>query len=251
MELIPIKTPLLQAGQDFAEILSDNATIEDGDILVLSSKAIATLEGAHISLDTIDVGAEAESWAQNQSADARFAQAVFDETLRLNGSVLKTTHGMMLTELKPEEMDGSIVVPNAGLDRSNCEDGYAIGWPGDPVESAKSIQTHLGNVAVIISDSCVHPRRRGVSAFALACAGIDPIHSQKGSEDLYEKELQYTEEAIADQLSTAANMLMGNAAQSVPAVIVRDHSISFTDFAGWVPGISPQEDLWGCIVDDN
>jgi F420-0:gamma-glutamyl ligase len=84
----------------------------------------------------------------------------------------------------------------------------------------------------------------GVTAIALAVSGIDPITDLRGTFDLDGKKLEITNEALADQLATAANMLMGNAAESIPAVIVRDHLISFSEFEGWVPGIDPHEDLF-------
>ena len=71
---------------------------------------------------------------------------------------------------------------------------------------------------------------------------------QKGKQDLFGKELKITTEAIADQLATAANTLMGNASQSTPIVIIRDHGIPLSDFAGWVPGIEPSADLFRGIL---
>ena len=79
----------------------------------------------------------------------------------------------------------------------------------------------------------------GVTAFALVCVGLDPLLSQQGVEDLFGKPLRITTEAIADQLATAANFVMGNAGQSTPAAIIRAHGLRLSDFAGWVPGIEP------------
>ena len=71
---------------------------------------------------------------------------------------------------------------------------------------------------------------------------------QKGKQDLFGKELKITTEAIADQLATVANTLMGNASQATPVVIIRDHGLPFSDLAGWVPGIEPSEDLFRGIL---
>ncbi len=103
-------------------------------------------------------------------------------------------------------------------------------------------------IAVLLSDSCCRPRRLGVTAFALACAGLDPLVSQAGREDLHGRKLRITTEAVADQLATAANFAMGNADQSIPAAVIRDHGLSLSDFCGWVPGIEPEEDLFRGII---
>ncbi len=99
--------------------------------------------------------------------------------------------------------------------------------------------------AILLSDSTCSPRRRGVTAIALACCGIDPFTNAIGTNDLYKRKMTMTMEATADQLATAANMLMGNAAQSIPAVIIRDHGLPFTDFCGWVEGMEREEDMFG------
>jgi F420-0:gamma-glutamyl ligase len=180
---------------------------------------------------------------------------------------------------------GVILTANAGMDESNTPEGTAIGWPEDPVKSAKGIRQRImqnsdqflvsscwllvrkiirngifgklktnnyqlttRRLAVLITDSCVRPRRWGVVAFALTCAGIDPFKDEAGNDDLFGKKLKITREATADQLATAANMLMGNAGQSVPAVIIRDHGLTLSDYEGWVPGIDPEEDLFKGIV---
>ena len=75
-------------------------------------------------------------------------------------------------------------------------------------------------------------------------SGLDPLLSQKGKTDLFGKPLKITTEAVADQLATAANFLMGNAAQSIPAVIIRDHGLTLSDWEGWIPGIEPEKDLF-------
>lgn len=85
-------------------------------------------------------------------------------------------------------------------------------------------------------------------AFALATCGVDPFKSEIGEQDLHGKTMHITVEARADQLATAANMLMGNSAQSIPAVVVRNHGFSFSNFCGWVDGIEPEQDLFSAIL---
>lgn len=246
MNIFPIHTAILKAGDDLASILRDSAVIEAGDIVVVSSKAVATTEGAAIDLSTIVPTDDANMWAQKTGKSAAFCQAVLQETARLHGKVMGAVHGAMLTEIQTDATS-TILVPNAGLDESNVVTGYAIGWPVDPVHSAKKIRDAL-NVPIIIGDSCVYPRRRGVMAFALTACGIDPIRSEIGKPDLFGHPLQITQEAVADQLTIAANAAMGNANQGNPAALIRDHGIAFSDFCGWVPAMDAKEDLFNGFI---
>ena len=132
---------------------------------------------------------------------------------------------------------------------SNTEPGHAVGWPKDCMDATKKIRSELQeksgkDMAVMITDSCCRPRRRGVTAIALTVSGFDPLMNQVGAHDLHGKELRLTQEAIADQLATAANALMGNADQSMPAAIIREHNAVLSDFEGWVPGVPVEDDLF-------
>ncbi|MEI8230024.1 MAG: coenzyme F420-0:L-glutamate ligase [Candidatus Peregrinibacteria bacterium] len=250
MHILPISTGLLNAGDNLAAILTQSFAFQDNDILVISSKAIATIEGAAIDLTTLTVSDEAKTWAKECGKSPAFCQGVLEETKRLNGEIVSSCPLALLTELQPSGLsEGSLLVPNAGLDESNVAKGFAIGWPHDPLASGirmkSAIEKSSGkNVAVITSDSNCRPRRIGVTAFALTSAGIDPLLSKIGMKDLFGKPMTMTVEAVADQLATAANSVMGNAGESIPAAVIRDHGYTLSDFAGWVPGIAKEEDLF-------
>jgi len=271
MLLFSIHTRLLKKGDTLAFLLQASASIAEGDIIVVSSKAVATAEGAAIDLRTLTPSKEAERWSTACGRSPAFCQAVINEVERLHGKVVGTCPGALLTELRPDGLtEGTIFAANAGLDQSNVAEGWAVGWPMDPVASVRKIRQELEQchgepvepwhrvtpsleegrkmkrtkIAVILSDSCCIPWRRGVTAHALIVSGIDPLHSEIGNKDLFGKPLRITIEARADQLATAANILMGNAGQGVPATIIRDHGIPLTLFEGWVPGIEPEHDLF-------
>lgn len=196
------------------------------------------------SLRDVEPTAEARTWAERCGGSPEFRELVLRETRRMHGKILEGCPAAMLTELKPDGMrEGTILVANAGLDESNATEGHVIGWPEDPVASARKLSDTL-HVPVIISDSTCRPRRLGVTAIALTVVGIDPIRSLIGTRDLHGRTLRMTHEAVADQLATAANILMGNADQSIPAVAIRHHNIPRTKFAGWVPGIDAKEDIF-------
>ena len=276
MLLLPIKTRRIIPGDDIANVLLESAEGSDfraSDIIVISSKAIATAEGRIVDLSKLTPRDDATKLAEECQRSPAFCEAVLEEAERRHGIVCGTCPGAILTELRPHGLpSGSLFTANAGLDESNTEQGTAVGWPRDPVRSARILRQQLKeqmrekgkgvrteeryqpfslspypfspHLAVIITDSCVRPRRWGVTAFALTVAGIDPLKDEAGREDLFGRKLRITKEAIADQLATAANMLMGNADQAIPAVIVRDHGLALSDYEGWVPGIEPEEDLF-------
>ncbi len=261
MLLLPIRTKILKQGDHFVQEILKNAELHSGDILVVSSKAIAMTEGAQRDLKIIKPSPEAQKLAEECNQDPRFTQAVLDETKRMNGTIVGTCPFALLTSLKPNGMKtGRILCPNAGLDQSNVASGSAIGWPRDPLQSIRKLRQSFsifnflpleapagakwGPFSILISDSCCRPSRLGVTAFALVCAGIDPLRSEIGKKDLFGKKLRVTYEAVADQLATAANAVMGNADQCCPAAIIRDHGYPLSDFCGWVDGIEDGEDMF-------
>jgi coenzyme F420-0:L-glutamate ligase len=245
MEILPIITPLLHASDDLAGILLKTNLIKAGDIIVVSSKVLAMTEGRILKLADATPSDEAMRLSKTCHQDPRFTQLILDETQRMNGEVAGESPFAILTSLRPNGMkSGRILCPNAGLDLSNVDEGSAIGWPLDPVKSAINLKNKLGDVAVIVSDSCCNAGRLGVTAFALACASIDPFRSEVGTKDLFGKALRVTHEAIADQLATAGNAVMGNAAQSCPAAVLRDHHLPFSPFTGWVDGMDEENDLF-------
>ncbi|PIP65467.1 cytidine deaminase [Candidatus Peregrinibacteria bacterium CG10_big_fil_rev_8_21_14_0_10_49_16] len=244
MELIPISTGILKPGDDIATVVQQTILLHEGDILVFSSKAVATVEGAHIDLADIQPSPEAYLLAKACGQTPESREATLQELHRMNGRIAGKCPRALLTELQPNGMtQGSILVASAGLDHSNTKAGTVIGWPRDPVESIRRLRKVL-EVAVILSDSCLRPARKGVTAFAIAVSGINPFRSDIGRPDIFGKPLKMTVEAVADQLATAANILMGNADQCIPAVVIRDSGIALSDFEGWVPGIEPEQDIF-------
>ncbi len=253
MLILPVKSPILRPGDDLSDVIIRSIVLQEGDIVVVSSKAIATLEGAAIDLSKLKITAEAKNLAKDHGGDEAYCQAVLNECKRMRGSIVGGSGPVLLTSVRPHGMKEHILAPAAGLDKSNIADGWVIGWPQDPVASAKKLRADLEHVggkrlAVLVSDSCCRPGRLGVTAFALSVTGVDPLRSEIGKDDLFGHKLTVTYEATADQLATAANMVMGNASQACPAAIVRDHGLAMTDFCGWVPGIDADKDMFAPIL---
>lgn len=247
MELIPLKTPILQRGDDLSAALKKAGEIRPNDIVVITSKVVAACEDAYINLNTIKVSPEAVIEAEKTGGRTpAFCQAVMNETARMHGKMIGRCPGALLTLLHPEPQIW-IVSVNAGMDQSNVPDGFALGWPLNSGASAKRMREELG-CAVIIIDSCCMPLRTGISAYALACAGVDPARDEIGKPDLFGRALRMTRDNVADELAAATSLIMGNAAQSTPAVIVRDHGLPPSDFCGWIPTFPPEEDLFRDVL---
>lgn len=250
MHIFGITTGILAQGDNLVEALLESTVLEDGDIIVVSSKAVARTESGSVNLASLTIRDEARDLAQKCGQDPAFTEFILQETERLGGTIISTSAKVILTSLHPHGMKkGRILCPNAGADKSNTEAGTAIGWPMDCVHSAQRLRDQIyaqsgARIAVIISDSGCRPGRQGVTAFALTVCGIDPCTNYVGKPDLFGTPLRVTQEATADQLATAANIVMGNAAQATPAAVIRDHGNALSAFCGWVDGIEPEEDLF-------
>ncbi len=133
-----------------------------------------------------------------------------------------------------------ILAPNAGIDRSNVPIGYAILYPSDPQKTADRLRDSLlrtisernqpdnaPSLGIVLSDSRITPTRLGTIGIAIAAAGFSPVQDFRGQTDLFGNRLRVTLRAVADELASAAQLVMGEAAESVPVVIVRGCKVSF------------------------
>ena len=110
---------------------------------------------------------------------------------------------------------------------------HVVLLPVDPDKSAREIRNYIRsktktNVAVIISDTFGRPFRKGQVNVAIGVAGINPIKSYIGDSDMYGNILRVTEIAIADEIASAAELVMGKSLR-VPVTIVRGYDFSSTD----------------------
>jgi coenzyme F420-0:L-glutamate ligase / coenzyme F420-1:gamma-L-glutamate ligase len=180
----------------------DGHTLHDGDVVVVTQKIVSKAEGRLVQLDHVDTGAK--------------IALVFDESVR----VLRRRGDLVISETRH-----GFVCANAGVDLSNVADGTAALLPEDPDRSARRIRAGLARalgvkVGVVVSDTFGRPWRRGVTDVAIGCAGVTPVLDLKGTPDAGGRELQATEICIADELASAAELVMGKD-RGVPAAIVR------------------------------
>lgn len=221
MEIFSIRVPAKWGRFDLLEALKFD--FSDGDILVLSSKFVAMSEGRVVRLDAVRPGTRARRLAKKFAMDARVAQLVLDESDEIVGGI----SGFLLAIRK------GMIAPNAGIDKSNVPAGYVILYPKNPFKSAQDVRRKFQekgvNIGVVLADSRLMPTRRGTTGIAIGCAGFDPIEDERGKEDLFGNRLRVTFRAVADSLATMGVAVMGESAESTPAVVVRGFPVTWTD----------------------
>lgn len=213
--------PEIMAGDDLAKLISKavrtaNLRIEAGDLFVVAQKIVSKSEGQIVPLDSIEPSVRAVRWAAEYKKDARVIELVLREAKRL----VRMENGVIVTET-----EHGFVCANTGVDTSNVPKGTAILLPENSDRSAHDLKTKLTrefgvSVAVIISDTFGRPWREGLVNVALGVAGIAPLVDYRGKRDANGKALQSTIIAIADELASAAELVMGKSS-GIPVAIVR------------------------------
>lgn len=197
---------------------------QDGDILVVTSKILSKAEGQHVSLRTVEPGARAVEIAATIGKDARLVELVLQEStdiVRTGRNVLITRHRL------------GLVMANAGIDASNIgtdEEDVVLLLPRDPDASAARLRAGLRDrlgvdLGILLSDSFGRPWRHGVVNVAVGVAGLPAIIDRRGDVDRDGRVLQVTQIAYGDLLASAAGLAMGEAAEGIPAVLVRGCSV--------------------------
>ncbi len=189
---------------------------ENGDIVIVSGKYVAISEGRYYRLDNVVPTEEAYELAKANGGDPRIAELV----LRESEAVMPSFAGIFMASIN------GILQPNAGIDKSNIKEGYVVLYPENPDVSARKIRLFIldrygAKVGVVITDSRIYPTRKGTTGIAIGYSGILPIVDERGSEDLFGKKLKVTKRAIADQIATMAQPIMGESNESRPLVLLR------------------------------
>ncbi len=190
--------------------------LKDGDVLVVSSKFVAISEGRIVELDSVNVGAYAKRLSSRYGVDPRLCELV----VRESDSVIGGIPGFLLT------LKDGLLAPNAGIDKSNIAHGEVVLYPRRPEESARRLREALqlspgASVGVVVCDSRLAPTRRGTVGVAVAASGLEGIVDMRGKKDLFGNVLKVTAQAVADDLSSAAELVMGESDEGAPVVLVR------------------------------
>jgi coenzyme F420-0:L-glutamate ligase len=242
--VIGVKTPLIRAGDDLPAVIvqaageSPAGGFADGDILVVAESPVATAEGRAVRLDRVIPSERARELAARYGMDPRLVEVVLGESDAVVGGV----KGFLLS------LKQGTLLPNAGVDLSNTPPGTALPLPKDPDGSAARIRRAIGErtgrrIGVIVADSRTHAMRLGCSSVAIGCAGIRAVIDERGRTDLYGHVLEVTQRAVADNIASAAVLVMGEADESVPCAIVRGLGLPMVEETG-VPSIAAEECLF-------
>ena len=218
--------PLIQPGQDVSDeiinaIASESILVDDGDVIAIAQKIVSKSENRYLDISSLSPSEEAKTLSKQIDKDPKFIQAILDESKK----VVRYRMGVLIVEHKL-----GFIHANAGIDRSNIdqEQDIVLLLPEDPDESAKEISQSLSqffkkNVSVIITDTMGRPFRNGIVGFTIGSHNIECILDERGQKDLYENKLKVTQIGIADELAAAASLLMGQAAQKKPVVIIKGY----------------------------
>lgn len=213
--------PLVKAGDNIAEIIkeaikSQEYDLCDGDIILIAETLISKAEGNIIKLDEIEPSKKAIEVAEVCKKDPKLVEVI----LQNSNEIVEVGPNFIVTETKH-----GFVCANAAIDESNVEDGLATPVPQNPDKSAKEIREFLEDefnkdLAVIVTDTQGRAFRVGAIGTAIGCSGINPLWVRIGEKDLYGRELETTEIATADELASAASLIMGQADEGLPVVII-------------------------------
>jgi coenzyme F420-0:L-glutamate ligase / coenzyme F420-1:gamma-L-glutamate ligase len=218
--------PAVRAGDDLAALiiaaLSETVlTPLEGDVVVVAQKIVSKSEGRLMDLRGVTPSDATRRVAEEVGKDARLVELILSESVR----VVRKMPGVLITEHRL-----GWIVANAGIDQSNLgvsePNEHALLLPENPDLSALRLRArlvdHYGrNLGVIVNDSFGRPWRIGTVGLALGSAGLPSVIDQRGSRDLFGRPLQSTVVAFADEIAAAASLVMGQADQGQPAVLVR------------------------------
>jgi len=208
LEILPVHgIPEVEPGDILAEVIAeavrrDGPALADGDVVVVTQKVVSKAEGRVVDLD-----------AGDPAARRRLVEGEAVRVLRRRGELLitETVHGF--------------VCANAGIDLSNVAEGRAALLPTDPDRSARRIRDGLRaqlrvEVGVVVSDTFGRPWRRGATDVAIGCAGVAAVADLRGRPDARGRPLEVTEVAVADELASATELVIGKAS-GIPVAVVR------------------------------
>jgi coenzyme F420-0:L-glutamate ligase / coenzyme F420-1:gamma-L-glutamate ligase len=218
--------PLIEPGDDLAAILADalranEVGLRNRDLLVVAQKIVSKAEGRYVALAEVEPSPRAREIAERTGKDPRYVEVVLsqsEEVVKLGPRVVVAGHKL------------GFVMANAGIDESNIPqppgEERVLLLPEDPDASARRLKAELDaafgvSIGVVINDSFGRPWRNGVVGVALGAAGAPALVDRIGAPDLFGRKLKVTEIAFADEVASAASMLMGQADEGRPAVLVR------------------------------
>jgi coenzyme F420-0:L-glutamate ligase / coenzyme F420-1:gamma-L-glutamate ligase len=214
--------PFIEKDDDLSLLILKSAedqgiSVEDEDILIIAETAVGKAEGNFIHLENLTPSEKAHELAELTGKDSKLVEAIIQES----EEIIKVGPDFIISETKH-----GFICANAGIDESNVDQGLATPIPINPDASATGIREKIEentgkNIAVIVSDTQGRAFREGAIGTAIGISGMEPLWERCGELDLYGRELQTTSIAVADELASAASLVMGQADEGIPVVIIR------------------------------
>lgn len=240
VEVIPVAVEPRKAKFDlFSSLLGFE--YKNNDIIVVSSKFVSMSEGSVVNFSTIRASKRAKELARMCHIDSKMAELV----IRESDYIVKGVPGFLLA------IRGGMIAPNAGIDKSNVQKGYAILYPRDPFGDAENLRQkflieRFIRVGIVIADSRLMPTRIGTTGVAIACAGFEPVEDLRGRRDLFGNVLRVTFKAVADGIATMGVAVMGESDESTPAAVVRGAKVKWSDekFSWRHMAVEPEQDIY-------
>jgi len=235
--------PVIEDGDDVASLIvkaaEDQGTpLRDGDVAVVSHIIVSRAEGRTVDLRDVEPSKAAESFAAFTGKDPRLVQVVLDDAR----AVRRMAPGVLITETRQ-----GFVCANSGVDRSNVpgEDIVAL-LPEDPDKSARRIRERIGalsgvEMAVIVTDTHGRAHRDGEVNVAVGASGLSVIRDRRGEHDLFGYELKVKRTAVADELTSAAELVIGQADEGIPVAIIRGYLYEQSDASSARELVRPRE----------
>jgi coenzyme F420-0:L-glutamate ligase/coenzyme F420-1:gamma-L-glutamate ligase len=220
--LAPRRFPRVRPGDDLPGLVvrclrEEDLAVGVGDVLVIAHKVVSIAEGRVVSLSDVTPSPRAEALAREVEKDPRLVELI----LRESQEVLRTRPGLLIARHRL-----GFVCANGGVDHSNAGPGRVVLLPVDPDRSAEQIRMRVkeafgSDCAVIVADTHGRAHREGAVGICIGLSGMAPFLDHRGRRDLYGYELRSSVEAIADELASAATLLMGQSAEGRPLVLVQ------------------------------
>ena len=244
IQIIGIESlPIIKMGDNIAELICQAAEkqgtpIKDEDIIIVSHIIVSRAEGNIVNLNEV----KPSPFALELAKELRKDPALVEVILRDSKGIVRMGDGKLITRTKH-----GIICANSGVDKSNVPGERTVALlPKDPDLSARRIKEEIKritgkDVAVIISDTHGRPLREGEINIAIGVAGIKPIRDRRGEKDLFGYTLKVKRTAIADELASAAELVMGQANEGVPAAIIRGYKYPKSEDAKATELMRPKE----------
>jgi coenzyme F420-0:L-glutamate ligase/coenzyme F420-1:gamma-L-glutamate ligase len=241
--------PLVRPGDDLVELIASALTRNDvtphaGDVLIVAQKIVSKAEGRVVDLATVEPSAKALTLAAEVDKDPRLVEVILSESVR----VVRARRNVLIVEHRL-----GFIMANAGVDQSNVgpADGAsrALLLPENPDRSAETLRNGLAaatgiDLAVVINDSFGRPWRQGTAGVAIGVAGLPALIDLRGRPDLFGRTLEVSVVGFADEVAATASLLMGQADEASPVVLIRGLRWSAPQSTAASLIRSPNEDLF-------